>query len=184
MPRRWWRKGLELGRELFAPLVVVLFVVAFVTQAFKVEGNSMLPTLHDSERYFVDKISYRFQPIRRGDIVALRYPLDPSKTFVKRVVGLPGERVEMRRGEVLVEGRRLAEAYIGAAQRGRESHPLQRVPAAHYYVLGDNRTHSSDSRRWGFVPERYLVGKFLFRYWPLRQGPAPVERATGPQGGR
>jgi signal peptidase I len=167
-----WRRGSTLLRELFAPVVVVLFLVAFVIQAFKVEGNSMLPTLHDSERYFVDKLSYRLGAIRRGDIVALRFPLDPDKTFVKRVVGLPGELVELKRGVVLINGTELSERYLGAQRRGIESHPPLRIPPRHYYVLGDNRVHSSDSRRWGFVPERYLVGKFLFRYWPLGDGPA------------
>jgi signal peptidase I len=162
-----WRKGVEVVRELFAPLLVVLFLVAFVVQAFKVEGNSMFPTLHDSERYFVDKLSYRVGTIHRGDIVALRYPLDPDKTFVKRVIGLPGEVVEVRRGQVMIGGRSLVESYIEPSERGRESHAPLRIPPAHYYVLGDNRINSSDSRRWGFVPERYLVGKFLFRYWPL-----------------
>jgi signal peptidase I len=160
------RRARELLHELFAPILVVLFLVTFVVQAFKVEGNSMLPTLHDSERYFVDKLSYRLGPIQRGQVVALRYPLDPDKTFVKRVVGLPGEVIALERGRVLIDGMPLAEDYVQGDRRGLENLPPRRVPPGHYFVMGDNRRNSSDSRRWGFVPARYVLGKFMFRYWP------------------
>jgi signal peptidase I len=133
----------------------------------------MLPRLHDGERIFVNKLiyydEYRWAPkIERGDIVVFWYPDDPSKSYIKRVVGLPGERVEVRDGIVRINGSVLDEKYLDPQLNlnPKSQEPLI-VRANYYFVMGDNRDNSSDSRIWGLVPKKYIYGKALFRYWPL-----------------
>jgi signal peptidase I len=147
-------------------------VLVFVVQPVKVEGTSMLPRLHDGERIFVNKLiyydEYRWAPkIERGDIVVFWYPEDPSKSYIKRVIGLPGDTVEVHDGIVRVNGRDLEERYLDS--RLNLSHRSQApviVKPNYYFVMGDNRDNSSDSRVWGLVPKKYIYGKALFRYWP------------------
>ena len=143
------------------------FLITFVAQAFRVQGTSMLPLLSDSERIIVNKFVYRFRSIERGDVVVFWYPKDPSVSFIKRVVGLPGDTVELRRGELLVNGQNVPEGYVLAAFRDDESHDPIVVAKGYYYVLGDHRSSSNDSRSWGEVPEKYIYGKAVFRFWPL-----------------
>jgi signal peptidase I len=138
-----------------------------VAQAFRVQGASMLPLLGDDERIIVNKFVYRFEPIARGDVVVFWYPRDPSVSFIKRVVGLPGDVVEIRRGVLYVNGRRVEEDYVDRRYRDDKSYPPVEVRKAHFYVLGDHRKSSNDSRNWGDVPERYIYGKALFRFWPV-----------------
>jgi signal peptidase I len=133
----------------------------------------MLPRLHDGERIFVNKLiyydDYRWAPkIDRGDIVVFWFPDDPSKSYIKRVIGLPGDKIEVHEGIVRVNGRDLDETYLD--QRLNLSHrslPEVYVRPNYYFVMGDNRDNSSDSRIWGLVPKKYIYGKALFRYWPL-----------------
>jgi signal peptidase I len=132
----------------------------------------MLPRLHDGERIFVNKLiyydEYRWAPkVERGDIVVFWFPDDPSKSYIKRVVGLPGDRVEVREGNVLINGSVLNETYLDpkANLSTRSSAPVD-VKANYYFVMGDNRDNSSDSRAWGLVPKKYIYGKALLRYWP------------------
>jgi signal peptidase I len=149
-----------------AVLVVVLFVT-YVAQAFRVQGPSMMPLLNDGERIVVYKLGYRWGPIRRGDVVVFLYPLDPSVSFIKRVVGLPGERVEIHRGMLFVDGRALMEPYVPARfLEDQELGPLE-VRPGHYFVMGDHRNGSHDSRRFGEVPAKYIYGRAVFRLWPL-----------------
>ena len=143
------------------------FLITFVAQAFRVQGTSMLPLLEDSERIIVNKFIYRFHSIQRGDVVVFWYPKDPSVSFIKRVVGVPGDAVELRRGSLYVNDRRVAEDYVRPYFNDDETHSKVLVDKGYYYVLGDHRNSSNDSRSWGEVPEKYIYGKAVFRFWPL-----------------
>ena len=164
----------ELVHDLALAALLCYFLISFVAQAFRVQGTSMLPLLHDGERIIVDKLTYRFEPIRRGDVVVFWYPRDPTVSFIKRVVGLPGETIEVDRGVLLIDGQATREDYIAAASRDRASQPPTRVPPGHYFVMGDHRLSSNDSRNWGEVPQKYIYGRALLRFWPLsRLGAIP-----------
>jgi signal peptidase I len=167
--RHFWSEARLLFRDLvFALLVAALFVV-FIVQPVKVEGTSMLPRLHDGERIFVNKLVYYHWPkLDRGDIVVFWFPDDPDKSYIKRVIGLPGEIVEMRGGRIQIDGQELKEPYLDPQLNvGRMTLPATLVKPHYYFVMGDNRDNSSDSRIWGQVPEKYIYGKALLRYWPL-----------------
>jgi signal peptidase I len=153
-------------RDLLIAVALALLIIAFVYQPVKVEGTSMAPHLADQERIFINKFVYNFGPIERGDIVVFRYPLDPRKSFIKRVVGLPGETLEIRRGTVYINGLPLREDYLRAEDRDRATFPPVSVPASQYFVLGDYRRSSNDSRSWGAVHRDYIYGKAVFAYWP------------------
>jgi len=154
-------------RDLVISLAISCFIIIFLYQPVKVEGTSMMPSLEDQERIFVNKFVYRLEPIRRGDIVVFRYPRDPSKSFIKRVVGLAGDRVEIDAGRVFVDGKLLDEDYVPRAYEDQRSYPEIVVPQDCYFVLGDHRTLSNDSRDFGPVNERYIYGKAVFGYWPV-----------------
>jgi signal peptidase I len=166
-PPRLLRVLFELLHDFSIAVLFCFFLITFVVQAFRVQGASMLPLLADNERIIVNKFVYRFQPIRRGDIVVFWYPRDPSVSFIKRVVGVSGDVVELRRGVLLVNGKRIEEPYVEARYQDDRSYPPVEVSEGHYYVLGDHRRGSNDSRNWGEVPERYIYGKAWFRFWPL-----------------
>jgi signal peptidase I len=169
--RDWISVGREVRafvRDLALTVLIAIVIVAFVIQPVRVEGTSMLPRLHDGERIFVNKFIYKFEPIRRGDIVVFWYPNDPSKSFIKRVIGLPGETIAIRRGIVYINGEPLPEPYVDRSFHTREENMAPVYVREHYYfVMGDNRDSSNDSRQWGLVPEKYIYGKAIFRYWPL-----------------
>jgi len=168
-----WSEARLLLRDLIFALMVAALVVVFVVQPVKVEGTSMLPRLHDGERIFVNKLiyydEYGWAPkVERGDIVVFWFPDDPSKSYIKRVIGLPGDRVEIHEGVVRVNGRDLNEQYLDSRLNlTHRSQPEIYVRPNYYFVMGDNRDNSSDSRIWGLVPKKYVYGKALFRYWPL-----------------
>ena len=164
---RIWRAVWELLHDLSVAVVFCFFLITFVAQAFRVQGTSMLPVLEDGERIIVNKFVYRFRPVERGDVVVFWYPRDPTVSFIKRVVGLPGDVVEIRAGVLHVNGRRLPEGYLLSKFRGDESYPPVEVKKGFYYVLGDHRNSSNDSRSWGEVPEKYIYGRAVFRFWPL-----------------
>lgn len=155
------------ARDLLVAVGIALVVILFFYQPVKVEGTSMAPWLSDQERIFINKFVYKFEDIQRGDIVVFWYPLDPSKSFIKRVVGLPGEMVEIRRGRVYVNGQFLSEPYVPPVFSEEQTYPPVRVPAGAYYVLGDHRSSSNDSRTWGTVERKYIYGKAVFAYWPV-----------------
>src|SRR5712671_1268361 len=168
-----WSEARLLLRDLIFALMIAALVVVFVVQPVKVEGTSMLPRLHDGERIFVNKLvyydDYRWAPkVDRGDIVVFWFPNDPSKSYIKRVIGLPGDTVEMHDGLVKVNGRDLQETYLDPRLNvSHRSEPAVYVRPNYYLVMGDNRDNSSDSRIWGLVPRKYVYGKALLRYWPL-----------------
>jgi signal peptidase I len=168
-----WQESRLLFRDLIFALMLLALVMVFIVQPVKVEGTSMLPYLHDGERIFVNKLvyydDYRWAPkIYRGDIVVFWYPDDPSKSYIKRVIGLPGDTVEMHDGRVNVNGRDLEETYLDPQlNMSRQNRGPTPVKQGYYFVMGDNRDNSSDSRSWGLVPKKYIYGKALLRYWPL-----------------
>lgn len=167
-----WFESLRLMRDVFLIIVVFILLGVFAVQPVVVEGTSMLPQLHDGERLLVNKLVYykwrnvSWGHLERGDIVVFWYPSDPDKSYVKRVIGLPGETVEVRNGKVYINGRELIEPYIDTIhnQNLREN-VIKSVDQHYYFVMGDNRDNSSDSRVWGLVPEKYIYGKAFFRYW-------------------
>ena len=223
-------------RDLVVAAIICLLLIVYVAQPFRVEKTSMEPLLHDSDRILVSKISLLYEPIRRGDIVVLHNPRNPEESWIKRVIGLPGEEVRISEGIVYINGERLAENYIPAEKRvGRKNtYPpdttaalareyryemsnfgivvqdnpghsripkvAQLIPEGYYFVLGDNRLYSMDSRDSvyvindpehpeeggpGLIPSRYIYGKAIFRYWPLDKiGLIPSARYEGFSGGK
>jgi signal peptidase I len=166
------RAAWEFLHDLSVAVLFCFFLIAFVAQAFRVQGTSMEPLLRDGERIVVNKFVYRFHKIERGDVVVFWYPRDPSVSFIKRVVALPGDLVEIRAGQLLVNGLPVTEAYLPAGFRDGDSYPPTEVRKGYYFVLGDHRRSSNDSRTWGEVPEKYIYGRAVFRFWPFdRVGP-------------
>jgi signal peptidase I len=157
------------ARDLLLSVVIAIVVILFIYQPVKVEGTSMMPALDDQERIFINKFVYRlnFGSVDRGDMVVFWYPNDPSKSYIKRVIGTPGDWVEVDHGSVIVNGKSLVEDYVPPEYRDHVSMPLTSVPDGEYFVLGDHRSSSNDSRSWGMVPRRYIYGKAVFVYWPL-----------------
>jgi signal peptidase I len=156
-------------RDLVLSLLLAFIFVIFLYQPVQVEGTSMLPRLTNHERIFINKFVYRFEPIERGDIVVFHYPLDPSKSYIKRVVGLPGETVRIRDGRVYINGRALTEPYVPPSFFDHQSYPPVTLAPDHFFVLGDHRDSSNDSREWGAVDRKFIYGKAVFVYWPFDQ---------------
>ncbi|MBL8171458.1 MAG: signal peptidase I [Acidobacteria bacterium] len=175
-----WSEVRSLVRDIVFAGVIAILIIVFVVQPVRVEGQSMMPKLHDQDRIFVNKFIYPLrewlndkEPIKRGDIVVLLFPDDPSKSYIKRVVGLPGEEVSIEDGKLFINGVQVEEPYLDPEYFSHDSMPgPTRVRDHHYFVMGDNRRNSSDSRYWGQVPEKYIYGKAIFRYYPFM----PYER--------
>jgi len=164
------RGGSGIGvwvRDLIISLAISAFVIIFLYQPVKVEGVSMMPSLEDQERIFVNKFVYRLEPIERGDIVVFRYPPDPSKSYIKRVIGMAGDRIRVDGGQVYVNDQALDEDYVPPVYADFRSYPEISVPADSFYVLGDHRSKSSDSREFGPVNQSFIYGKAVFGYWPM-----------------
>jgi len=195
-PRRGqaWRRVRSLGLELVETLILaalIFFAVRALAQNFRVEGSSMEPGLHNGQYLLVNKAVYlkinldtlhKFLPFvdggdeperflfrgpKRGDVVVFRFPRDPERDFIKRIIGVPGDTVEIVNGSVYVNGVLLNESYVTGDSRS--DHERTVVPEKSYFVLGDNRSNSSDSRSWGFVPEENMIGQAMFSYWPLSE---------------
>jgi len=160
--------GFWLGNLVITILFAAFFVV-FLYQPVKVEGTSMMPGVDDQERIFVNKFVYRLEPISRGDVIVFRYPLDPSKSFIKRVIGLAGDKIQIDKGLVYVNGEPLTEDYVPPQYADWASEPEITVPKGYYFMMGDNRNRSKDSREFGPVAERFVVGKAAFGYWPVEK---------------
>ena len=156
-------------RDLFLSVLIAIVVILFLYQPVKVEGTSMQPSLDNNERIFINKFVYRFgiSDIGRGDTVVFLYPGDTSKSYIKRVIGIPGDTVEIDSGKVIVNNKPLAEPYVADYYRDQMEMPLKIVPSDQYFVLGDHRSSSNDSRSWGWVPRQNIYGKAVFVYWPL-----------------
>lgn len=156
-------------RDLLFSVVLAIIVILFLYQPVKVEGTSMMPTLDDQERIFINKFVYRFhfEKIDRGDTVVFWFPGDPTKSYIKRVIGMPGDKVEVRDGDVIVNGHNLVEDYVPQEYHDQSEMRPTTIGPDEYFVLGDHRSSSNDSRTWGMVPRRYIYGKAVFIYWPL-----------------
>jgi signal peptidase I len=158
-------------RDLSLSVFIAVVVILFLYQPVKVEGTSMMPSLVDQERIFINKFVYKFgiSDVSHGDTVVFWFPGDPSKSYIKRVIGEPGDRVRVDEGTVYVNGQALDEPYVPAEYRDHVSTPEMVVPQGEYFVLGDHRSSSNDSRTWGTVPRRFIYGKAVFVYWPLER---------------
>lgn len=154
-------------RDLSVSLVIAGVVIVFLYQPVKVEGTSMMPRIQDQERIFINKFVYQIEDIERGDVIVFRYPYDQTKSYIKRVIGLPGDEVAVVSGDVFINGEKLKEPYLLDEYRDRQTHPAVVVPPGEYYVLGDRRNSSNDSRVWGPVPRNFIYGKAVFVYWPV-----------------
>ncbi len=167
-------KRQHLLRDIFETVTLtflMFLVLRFAVQNFNIDGTSMEPNLHNAELVLVDKWTYLFHPPARGDIVVFAAPPEPTQDYVKRVIGLPGDTVTINGNTVTVDGVQLDESYIAAQNQGtppgaRTINQLV-VPPHEYFVLGDNRAVSSDSRIWGFVPRQNIIGRAALVYWPL-----------------
>ncbi|HEY2844941.1 MAG TPA: signal peptidase I [Bryobacteraceae bacterium] len=163
------RTSLFWVRDLAVSVVIAIVVILFLYQPVKVEGTSMTPSLINDERIFINKFVYRFgfSDIGRGDTVVFWAPEDPSRSYIKRVIGVPKDVVEIDRGVVILNGQHLDEPYIIDDNRDRVSMAPRTIEAGRYFVLGDHRNSSNDSRSWGTVSREAIYGKAVFVYWPL-----------------
>ncbi len=156
-------------RDLVIALGIAAFIIIFLYQPVKVEGTSMMPSLDDQERIFINKFVYHIEAISPGDIVVFRYPRDTSKSFIKRVIGIAGDRVRIDSGQVFVNDKPLAEDYVATGFSDDRSYPEIVVPPHTYFLLGDHRNMSNDSRDFGPVNERFVYGKAVLGYWPVEK---------------
>jgi signal peptidase I len=155
-------------KTVFSAAIYAIIIVTFGFQVARVEGQSMAPTLADQDRLIVDKLIYRFESPRRGDIVMLYYPVNPDKSFVKRVIAEEGDRVQIIDGRVYVNDVPMNDDYVAAEFRSHDDYGPRVIDDGYYFVMGDHRNNSSDSRHWGFVPKKYIIGKVQVRWWPLQ----------------
>jgi signal peptidase I len=168
--RRWWGRDVLAGAQtLLSAGVYATIIVTFGAQVARVDGLSMAPTLADHDRLIVNKLIYKLGDPRPGDIVMLYYPPDPEKMFVKRVIAKEGDTVEIVDGRVFVNDLPLHDDYVPPQFRGHDDQPPTIVQQGYYFVMGDHRNQSSDSRHWGPVPKKYIVGKVKIRWWPLQE---------------
>lgn len=169
--RDWSGKGGVRSwlRDMVISLAVSAFIIIFLYQPVRVEGTSMLPMLKDQDRLFINKMVYRVEDIHRGDVVVFLYPRDRSKSYIKRVIALPGDDLRIDHGEVFVNGKRVIEKYVPARFEDERSQPETVVPPHEYFVMGDHRSISSDSRDFGPVERDLIYGKAAFVYWPMDQ---------------
>ena len=168
--RRWAIVRAELVawvRTLGSAAVYATLIVTFGFQVARVEGQSMAPTLQDQDRLIVNKAVYKLSAPRRGDIVMLYYPVNPDKSFVKRVIAEEGDTVKIADGRVFVNDLPLDDSYVPAEYRSHDDWGPQMIPDGYYFVMGDHRNNSSDSRHWGMVPKRYIIGRVQVRWWPV-----------------
>ncbi len=160
--------ALSLLRDIAISVVLAVVLIVFIYQPVKVEGTSMMPGLTDQERIFINKYTYKLGAgsIEREDLVVFHYPYDPSQSYIKRIIGLPGDSIQIDNGTVYVNGKKLDEPYVPAEYRDHVPLKKESVPADKYFVLGDHRSSSNDSRVWGFVDRKEIYGKAVFVYWP------------------
>ena len=165
----------EWAQSIVIALILTLIIRTYVIQAFKIPSGSMRPTLMEGDKLFVNKFIYRFRPMERGDIIVFRYPGEPKKDFIKRLVAFENETVELKDGKIWVNGKVLDDPatfgkfyYYNHDPFGGPNEKIK-VPQDSFYVLGDNSANSTDSRFWGFVPEKNIIGKAVFRWWPPKR---------------
>ena len=156
-------------RDLILSVIVSIFIIVFLYQPVRVEGTSMLPMLEDQDRLFINKMAYRVGEIHRNDVVVFLYPRDHEKSYIKRVIALPGDDLRIDHGRVYVNGERVVEKYVPPRFADDRSLPDTVIPEHEYFVMGDHRSISSDSREFGPVDRNLIYGKAAFVYWPVDQ---------------
>jgi signal peptidase I len=156
-------------RDLVISVAISAFIIIFLYQPVRVEGTSMLPVLEDQDRLFINKMAYRVGDIHQGDVVVFQYPRDHTKSYIKRVIGLPGDDIRIEHGRVYVNGAQLKEPYVPSKFTDDRSQPEMVLPAHEYFMMGDHRSISSDSRDFGPVDRDLIYGKAAFVYWPMEQ---------------
>ncbi|SRR6266567_591334 len=164
-------KGNGIGlwlRDVLISVGASVLIIMFLYQPVRVEGTSMLPRLEDHDRLFINKFVYHFTSIHRGDVVVFHYPRDPVKSYIKRVIAVPGDRLRIDRGQVVLNGKALKEPYVPEEYRDTKSEQEMVVPEDTYFMMGDHRSISSDSREFGPVDRDLIYGKAVFVYWPTR----------------
>ncbi len=162
------KRSSHLAREIietFALTLIIFVVIHFTVQNYMVDGISMQPGLNNSQYVLVNKLAYLFHSPERGDVIVFHWPKDTTKDLIKRVIGVPGDSIVIDRTTVTVDGVLLNEPYISMPANPAGSRLV--VPAGDYFVMGDNRPVSDDSRDWGFVPKSYIIGKAVLIYWPI-----------------
>jgi len=157
----------ELLETVISAGIIAFLIITFIGQVTVVRGASMEPTLHDNERLVANKISYRFETPERGEIIIFKPPLEIKRNYIKRIIGVPGDKIEITKGEIYLNDKKLEEPYV--KNRSYENMPPTIVPDNSFFVLGDNRPNSSDSRYWGFVPRKNVVGRAWIIFWPLNK---------------
>jgi signal peptidase I len=163
----WKDEVVAWFKTLASAAVYATLIVTFGFQVARVEGQSMAPTLADQDRLIVNKLAYRMGDPRRGDIVMLYYPLNPDKSFVKRVIAEEGDQVRIVDGRVFVNDVPMQDDFVPPEYRSHDDFGPSVIPEGYYFVMGDHRNNSSDSRHWGFVPKKYIIGRVQLRWWPI-----------------
>lgn len=161
------KKGMlgDIVESLVIAVVLAVIIRTFIFQPFFIPSGSMIPTLYKGDRIIVSKLSYRFHPPQRGDIIVFHYPLNPKKTYVKRLIGLSGEKVLLSGGKLYINDKVVPEPYLPRGTFFYDFGPVK-VPEGSYFMLGDNRMNSEDSRVWGFLDKQLIIGKAMVLYWP------------------
>ena len=154
------------GRDMLFSLAASFFIITFLYQPVRVEGTSMMPRLGDQDRLFINKFVYHFAEIHRGDVVVFHYPRDPQKSYIKRVIAVPGDELRIDDGRTYINGRLVPEPYVPRRFHDSRSQDAMVIPPDQYFVMGDHRSISSDSRDFGAVPREAIYGKAAFVYWP------------------
>lgn len=164
---------LDILETIVIALAIFVLIYLFLFQPHQVRGSSMYPNFHDKEYLLTDKVSYRLNQPKRGDVIVFKAPGNEEYDYIKRIIALPGEQVRIQDSKVFVDSRELTEPYLSEIPTAsgsfwQEGQTLP-VPEGHYLVMGDNRNHSSDSRDWGSVPQQNIIGKAWFKYWPVKE---------------
>lgn len=170
------RKGLLFFAEIIKIVIIAAVIVFpiryFIFQPFLVKGVSMEPTFSNGDYLIIDEISYRFQSPKRGEVIVFKYPLNPSNKFIKRIIGLPGEKIEFRNSQIIITQRFGQQIILKESLKFSQYFPQEKkfvIPEDHYFVLGDNRSYSFDSKNWGALAEKYIIGRVFLRLFPFNK---------------
>lgn len=166
--REFWKSFWEIAETVIIAAVTVFLIRTYLVQPFLVSGASMAPNINHGNYLIIDQLTRRFQEFQRSDVIVFRYPQDPDTFYIKRIIGLPGDRVQVKSGEVFVNGEKLIEEYLSSGTRTFGSTDAV-LADNQYFVMGDNRDNSSDSRSWGLLGENFIVGLARLRLFPFNQ---------------
>jgi len=156
----------EIIESVAIAVLLAVVIRLFILEPFYIPSGSMEPALRENDRIIVSKLNYHFQEPKRGDVVVFKYPLDPKRNFVKRLIAVGGETVAVKNSVLYINGQPVPEDYLPKGLRINENYGPVEVPNGSYFMMGDNRNNSDDSRKWGFLPEELIVGKAVVLYWP------------------